>query len=64
MFQPDRDADEAGADAYGGAFFGSEFGMGGAGGVGGDAAGVAEVCGKGQHFETIEEMLAGLEAAF
>ena len=64
MFEPYGDADKAGADADGGAFFGREFGVGGAGGVGGNATGVAEVSGEGEHFQAVEEFLAGLEAAF
>ena len=64
MFESDGDADEAGADAYGCAFFRCEFRVGGAGGVGGDAPGIAEVGGQGEHFEAVEEFPAGLEAAF
>ena len=64
MFQSYGNADEAGADAYGGAFFGREFGVGGAGGVGRDAAGIAEVGGEGEQFQAVEEFLAGFQAAF
>lgn len=64
MFEAYGDADEAGADAYCGAFFGCEFGVGGTGGVGSDAAGVAEVSGEGEQFQAVEEFLAGGEAAF
>ena len=64
MFEPDGDADEAGADADGGAFLGCEFGVGRAGGMGGDAAGIAQVSGEREQFEAIEEFLAGREAAF
>jgi hypothetical protein len=64
VFESYGNADEAGADAYGGAFFGREFGVGGAGWMGGNAAGVAEVSGEGEHFEAVEEFLAGQEAAF
>ena len=64
MFEAHGDADEAGGDVDGGAFFGGEFGVSGAGGVGGDATGVTEVGGEGEHFEPIEEFTAGFEAAF
>jgi len=64
VFESDGDADEAGADAYGCAFFGCEFRVGGAGRVGSDAAGVAEVGGQGEQFQAVEEFPAGLEAAF
>src|SRR6185312_5054054 len=63
VFEAYGDADEAGRDAYGGAFLFREFGMGRAGGVGGDAAGVAEVGGKRQHFEPVQELTARLETA-
>ena len=63
VFESYGNTDETWADAYSSAFFGREFGVGGAGGVGSDTAGVAEVGGEGEHFEVVEELLAGLEAA-
>ena len=53
VFEAYGDPDEAWADAYGRAFFGCEFGVGGAGGVGGDTAGIAEVGGEGQQFQAV-----------
>ena len=64
MFEADGDADESIADTCGRAFFGGQLGMGGAGGMGGDAAGVTEVGGQGQHFEVVQETPAAFEAAF
>ena len=63
VFEAYGDADETGRDADGSAFLFRELGMGRAGWVGGDAAGVAEVGGKRQHFEPIEEFAARLETA-
>jgi len=64
MFEADGNADEAGRYACCRALVIREFCVGGAGGVGGDAAGVAEICGEGEHLQAIEEPAAGFEAAF
>ena len=64
MFETDGDADEAGRDADGGAFFGGQFGVCRAGGVGGDATGVSQVCRECEQFQLVEKIAAGFEAAF
>jgi len=64
MFEADRDADEAGGDIDGCSFFGGQLCVCGTGGMGGDAAGVAKVGGKGEHFQVVEETTAAFETAF
>jgi len=64
VFEADRDADEAGGDIDGCSFFGGQLGVGRAGGVGGDAAGIAKIGREGQHFQPVEKIPAAFETAF
>ena len=64
MFEAHGDADKARGDVNGSTFVGGKFGVSGTGWVGGDAPGVPEVGGEGEHFQPVEEFAAGFEAAF
>lgn len=47
MLEAHGDANKAGGDIDGGSFFRGELGVGGAGRMGGDAFGIAEIGGQG-----------------
>jgi hypothetical protein len=64
VFEADGDADEAVGDAYGCAFFGGEFRVGGAGRVGGDAAGITRGWRSGRAFSGCRGSCGRPEAAF
>lgn len=64
MFQSHGNADKAGRDIDGRPFFRAELCVGGAGRVGGDAAGISQVGCLRQHLQVVQEFTAGFESSF